>query len=88
MQIVLFGQQLLHAHDVAAAAREGILELGQRLRLAGRWQRRGFALAQDAAHRITRELQQTADRVQAPTLLLENARTVADLDRYLARHTS
>jgi hypothetical protein len=80
-------EQLLDADHVAAGAREGVLELGQYLRLAGR-RSGGAALAQDAAHRITREFQQAADLVQAPALLLENACAVADLGRYLARHTS
>jgi hypothetical protein len=52
-QIVLCGEQLLHAGHVAACTRKGVLEPGQRLRLAGR-RRGGRAIAQDAAHRITR----------------------------------
>ena len=51
-QIVLRGEQLLHARHVAACTRKGVLEPGQRRRLAGG--RRGrLAVAQDAAHRIT-----------------------------------
>ena len=36
MKIILLGEQLLHAHDITARTDEGILESGQRLRVARR----------------------------------------------------
>jgi hypothetical protein len=36
VKIVLAGEQLLHAHHVAARTAEGVLEFGQGLRVAGR----------------------------------------------------
>ena len=55
---LLLGEQLLCAHHVAARTLEGGLEQGQRLRIARR-RRAGVALGgtQDAAYRITRQLE-------------------------------
>ena len=36
VKIILLGEQLLDAHDITARADEGILESGQRLRVARR----------------------------------------------------
>jgi len=87
VKIILAGQQLLDAHHVAARTAEGILESGQCLRVARR-RRSGFTLvrAQDPAHRVTRELEQTADLAQAMTLCLENTDAVADLREGRDRH--
>lgn len=89
VKIIVAGEQLLDAYDVAARPCEGVLECGQGLRIAGR-RRRRFApvLAQDAAHGVTRELQQAADLAQAPTLRFENVHAVADLREGLDRHTA
>ena len=89
VKIIVAGEQLLDAHDVAARPFEGVLECGQGLRVAGR-RRRRFApvLAQDAAHGTTRELQQAADLAQAPTLRFENVHAVADLREGLDRRTA
>jgi hypothetical protein len=89
VKIIVAGEQLLDAHDVAARPSEGVLECGQGLRVAGR-RRRRFApvLAQDAAHGVTRELQQAADLAQAPALRFENVHAVADLREGLDRHTA
>ena len=87
VKIILLGEQLLDAHHITARTAEGILESGQRLRVA---RRRGRALAvvraQDAAYSVTRELEQTADLAQAMTLRLENTHAVADLHEGRARH--
>ena len=85
VKVIVAGEQLLDAHDVAARPFEGVLECGQGLRVAGRRRRR---FAQDAAHGITRELQQAADLAQAPTLRFENVHAVADLREGLDRHTA
>jgi len=61
-KLILIGEQLLHAHDVAARSSEGILQSGQGLCVAGRRRGSGAALpAQNAADRVTRQLQQPAD---------------------------
>src|SRR5262249_12897580 len=61
---------------------EGLLELGQDSGVAGQ-RRRALAslLAQNAAHRITRQLQKPADLAQALALRPEKLYAVADLDR-------
>jgi hypothetical protein len=70
VQSGLAGQKFLHPHPVAARAFEGILEPGQRCSIA---RRRGCSwlailLPQNAAHRITRHLEQPADLAQALAL--------------------
>src|SRR5262245_52353953 len=70
-QSSLAGQQLLHPHPVAARTPEGILELRQHSGIAGR--RRcelAIFLAQNAADRVTRQLQKSADLAQAPPCAL------------------
>ena len=87
VKIIFIGEQLLDAHDIATRTAEGVLESGQRLRVA---RRRGSAVAivraQDAAYSVTRELEQTADLAQAMTLRLENTHAVADLHVGRVRH--
>src|ERR1700730_16325854 len=68
LQRIFVGEQLLRAHHVAACPLEGVLEPGQDLRLACRRRGATFARAQNTAHRITRELQQSTDLAQAQTL--------------------
>src|SRR5262252_5602207 len=82
LQSSLAGQQFLHAHPVPARTPEGLLELGQDSGIAGQ-RRRALAslLAQNAAHRITRQLQKPADLAQALALRPEKLYAVADLDR-------
>jgi len=87
MKIVLLGEQLPDAHDIAACADERILESGQRLGVARRWPSAlTITRAQDAAHRIPRELEQAADLAQAMALRLENTHAVADLRQGRLRH--
>jgi hypothetical protein len=70
VQSGLAGQKFLHAHPVAARAFEGILEPSQDSSIARRrccpWL--AILLPQNAAHRITRHLQQPTDLAQALAL--------------------
>ena len=81
-QAVLVGEDLLNAHGIAADAFEGGLEPVAGRRIEGhRCLRCGIGVAQDAAHGITRQLEQAADLAQGASLRLQRPHGIADLDR-------
>lgn len=80
LQLVLFREQLAHPHPIAAGALEARLDQHERWRIARRIL--GFASrarAQNAAYRVTRELERPADLAQRAALGFQRVHRRADL---------